>query len=104
MLPKTKRLRAEEVQDILAHGTSRRAGVLSLKKIENKGDFRCAVVVSKKLARTAVMRNRLRRAVYKALSETSLPRHMHAILFVQSIPPRDLVATFSLELKKLLHV
>ena len=104
MLPKQKRLGSEGVKEVLAKGKSRRASSLSLKWLDTTGQFRCAVVVSKKLAKTAVKRNQLRRAVYQALKASSLPRHGHAILFVQSIPKDDLVGVFSTEIKKLLHV
>jgi ribonuclease P protein component len=104
MLPKHKRLTTEGVKEVLAKGKSRRGSVLSLKWLDTSSSFRCAVVVSKKLAKTAVRRNQLRRAAYQALGSSSLPRHGHAILFVQSIPAGDLAGVFSTEIKKLLHV
>ncbi|HWB33804.1 MAG TPA: ribonuclease P protein component [Candidatus Paceibacterota bacterium] len=104
MLPYHRRLRAEEVREVLARGTTRRAGVCSLKYLSTTTVFRCAVVVSKKVAKTAVMRNTLRRAGYQALGRASLPPTGHAILFVQSIPPGDPAAAFNASLKTLLHV
>ncbi len=104
MLPKYKRLSSEGVAEVLKHGKGRRSGVLSLKLLPTNTPLRCAVVVSKKLARTAVKRNMLRRAVYAALKATSLPPTGHAILFVQSIPSQDMRGVFASEIKKLLHV
>ncbi|HVZ76022.1 MAG TPA: ribonuclease P protein component [Candidatus Paceibacterota bacterium] len=104
MIPSRRRLRADEVREVLSRGSTRRAGPFSLKYLETTTVFRCAVVVSKKVAKTAVMRNRLRRAGYRALGAASLPPTGHAILFVQSIPPGDLATAFSSNLKTLLHV
>jgi ribonuclease P protein component len=78
--------------------------MLSIKELASPGPFRCAVVISKKIAKTAVARNRARRALYRALKTTSLPRTGHAILFVQSVPRTDLSGVFASELKKLLNV
>ena len=104
MLAKSRRLRAAEVREVLARGRGRRGQALSSKVLQTAEPFRCAVVVSKKIAKTAVQRNRLRRAVYRALAEASLPHTGHAILFVQSVPKTDLTRVFSTELTTLLHV
>ena len=104
MLSKTRRLRAAEVREVLARGRGRGGEVLSVKILPTTSAFRCAVVVSKKLARTAVMRNKMRRAVYRALRGTSLPHTGHAILFVRSVPKTDAGKVFAAELKRLLHV
>ena len=103
MLPKHARLSALEVKDVLAKGRGRRATVLSLKLLPALPPFRCAVVVSKKVGSTAVLRNKMRRAVYQALSAASLPPSGHAILFVQSVP-KDPVTVFTSDIKQLLHV
>ena len=104
MLAKTRRLRTAEVAEVLKKGRGRRGTTLSVKLLSTNSPFRCAVVVSKKTAKTAVVRNRLRRAVYRALQSTSLPRTGHAILFVQTVPTTDLSKVFASELTKLLHV
>jgi len=104
MLPRRQRLSATEVKEVLARGRSRRGAVLSVKVLSTTSPFRCAVVVSKKVAKTAVVRNRLRRGVYRALAHTSLPLTGHAILFVQSVPKADLTPVFLSDLKKLFNV
>src|SRR3989344_7041958 len=100
MLAKTRRLSTSGVQEVLTHGRGRRGTLLSVKLLPTTTAFRCAVVVSKKVAKTAVVRNKVRRAVYRALSSASLPPTGHAILFVQSVPKADLPSVFSTELKK----
>lgn len=82
MLAKRSRLTSAEVRAILGSGRSARAEGLSCKYIP-AADARAAVVVSKKIAKTAVMRNRLRRAVYRTLQKTRLPR-LHMVFFLHS--------------------
>ena len=104
MLPKRARLTAVEVKEVLARGRGRRGAMLSVKIQEAPPPFRCAVVVSKKVARSAVKRNQLRRAVYRALGSISLPPAGRAILFVQSVPQSHAATAFTSDIKKLLYV
>lgn len=104
MLAKTRRLRTAEVAEVLARGRGKRGALLSLKLLSTSSPFKCAVVISKKVAKTAIVRNRVRRAVYRALHAASLPPTGHAILFVQSVPRADLTAVFSSELTQLFNV
>jgi ribonuclease P protein component len=104
MLRQNKRLSAALVREVLARGRGRKGEVLSVKVLPAFSPFRCAVVVSKKVAKTAVMRNKLRRSVYRALEGSSLPPSGYAILFVQVIPKDHMTKMFLLDIKKLLHV
>lgn len=104
MLSKRARLTTAEVKKVLDSGRGKRATLLGIKTLPHSGTFKCAVVISKKIAKTAVARNRVRRAVYEALRKTSLPVSGHAILFVQAVPKEKLSEAFTIELKKLLHV
>ena len=101
MLPKRRRLSAEEVSDVIARGRSLREGILSMKYLPSSGPLRAAVVAPNSLARKATARNRLRRALYAALA--SLPeatpfQASKAVFFVRSIPSSPLVSTFREEL------
>lgn len=97
MLAKHARLRASEVKEVLIRGTSVRvkgAPYLSVKFIREEGPFRAAVVVPKSISRGAVVRNRVRRAVYRALKSLSnSPRAVRAVFFVQKLP-QDPIAQF----------
>ena len=91
MLPKKRRLTGAEVRSVLALGKGVRSGVLSLKYVENKGHFRAVVVAPKSVAKRAVDRNRLRRALYLVLSK--LPKDQSAALhnitgvfFIRGVP------------------
>jgi ribonuclease P protein component len=91
MLPKKRRLSSAEVREVLARGKSVRGSVISLKYVVNKGIFRAGVVAPKSVAKRAVDRNRLRRALYQALAtlptaKTQQLSHIMAIFFIRSIP------------------
>ena len=100
MLPKRERLTAEEVRLVLSEGRSIRGGAFcSLKTYKNKEKSAAAVVVSKKVAKSAVVRNALRRAVYASLPP--LPKNTLVVVFVQKKPIEDFARVFELELKPL---
>ena len=90
MLPKKARLTAAEVREILKSGRSVRSGALSA-KYKTAFHSKAAVVVSIKVAKSAVERNRLRRAAYLAL-RTSLPKNVHAVFFLHKpvLVPQEL--------------
>ena len=62
--------------------------------------LRAAIVVSKSVARTAVLRNRVRRAAYEAIP--ALPHRGRALFFVRSIPLDPLRSVFREEITALL--
>ncbi|KKU54754.1 MAG: hypothetical protein UX77_C0026G0001 [Parcubacteria group bacterium GW2011_GWA1_47_11] len=80
MLPKTSRLSASEVREIIKSGRSVRSATLSAKFVPSKVS-KVAVVVSSKVAKTAVARNKLRRAAYRAL-RTALPKNTQVVFFL----------------------
>ena len=80
MLSKTNRLSASEVREIIKSGRSVRSATLSAKS-EQAAVSKAAVVVSAKVAKTAVLRNRLRRAAYRTL-RTALPKNTQAVFFL----------------------
>jgi len=80
MLPKKARLTSAEVREILKSGRSARTGTLSA-KFKASSSSKAAVVVSAKVAKNAVERNKLRRAAYLALS-SSLPKNVHVVFFL----------------------
>lgn len=91
MLPKKRRLSAEEVREVLKHGKGVRTGSVSLKYVEKQGLFRAAAVAPKAVAKSAVERNRLRRALYRVLAtlppeEAQVLRNTLGVFFIQRIP------------------
>ncbi|OGC88740.1 hypothetical protein A2419_03185 [Candidatus Adlerbacteria bacterium RIFOXYC1_FULL_48_26] len=100
MLPKRRRLSAREVKDVLAAGRSRRASLLSAKYVTGSNVLRASAVVSKKVAKKAVERNRLRRALYRAL--TAYKGTGTAVIFIQKVPAGPLTPAFLNDLVVLL--
>ncbi len=82
MLAKKQRLTAVEVREILKSGRSVRSATLSAKYLRGSG-ARAAVVVSTKVAKSAVERNRLRRAAYRTLRE-ALPKNIRVVFFLHT--------------------
>ncbi len=104
MLSKDRRLRSAEVREVIASGRSVRGGAfLSARYLSAKGGLRAAAVVPKAVAKSAPVRNRLRRAVYRALGE--LPRSTEGTLvfFVRKIPPPPLAPALRLEIEGILN-
>ena len=96
MLPKRRRLNASDVRRVLSVGRSLRSGVLAAKFASGPEALRVAAVVSKKVARSAVARNRLRRALYQALSPLS--GHGDLVVFVQKVPTPPLSRAFATDI------
>jgi ribonuclease P protein component len=83
MLPKRSRLTALEVRTVLAKGAPKRVGTFSGRYLPGRTPLGLAVIVSKRDAKTAVTRNRLRRAAYKTLATLPLPTEGSLALFVR---------------------
>lgn len=88
MIKAIRRLRSSEVERVLRVGSSLsvgaiRAKVLQSPNTENGGKgSRFAVVVSKKVAGSAVMRNRLRRLAFSLVREIPEPLRAHHIVIL----------------------
>jgi ribonuclease P protein component len=92
MLPKSSRLTALQVRTILKNGRSKRLGTLSARYVAGSST-KAAVVVSSKVAKRAVDRNRLRRQAYEALAPL-LPPRLHVVFFLHkaALDPKELTA------------
>ncbi len=60
-----------KIDSVYRRGTTLRGNMLNLKHVPGNGsrDFRAAVVVSKKVSKSAVVRNRIRRRIYELIRE-----------------------------------
>jgi ribonuclease P protein component len=85
MLSKAKRLGNREVREVLKSGKLLRLKNLVV-KYSSAPKGKAAVVVSKKVAHSAVERNRIRRGVYRVLSHT-LPQQFHIVFLIQKNIP-----------------
>ncbi len=71
MLPHSKRLTTELFAEIIEKGQSTHCSFSSIKLLEHDSSSRYAVSVPKKVAHTAVLRNKLRRRTYSLIRSLS---------------------------------
>ena len=106
MLPKASRLTSGDVEEVLKKGRSIAISLpqgknshISGRFLSKSGDFKVAAVAPKSTAKSAVVRNRLRRAVYRAVAGLPTPKRPGiAIFFVRSIPKGPLTPAFAEEI------
>jgi ribonuclease P protein component len=79
MLSRSQRLTIPLFQKVIDEGRLFHSPFFSAKMIKVPGESRFAIAVSKKLAKNATERNKIRRRVYSALRTLPL-RGVHAIL------------------------
>jgi ribonuclease P protein component len=101
MLKKRKRLLSHEVDMVLKSGRSNRSAHLQLKFVALPHPLRASAVVAKSVARKAVARNSLRRALYRALAVTDTGLEGNAVFFVRLVPKEKSAAVFAAELPAL---
>jgi ribonuclease P protein component len=82
MLAKKARLTGHEVREILKSGRLIRTPSISVKYRPGE-QTKVGVVVSKKVAKKAVKRNQLRRAIYDVLGRV-LPENVQAVFFLHT--------------------
>ena len=100
MIPNKNRFhRRNHVNSVYKKGKSVRSGSLSLKfMISNSDDHKFAVSISKKVAKSAVTRNRIRRRVFEQIrTNENIPKGMWGVVgvFDESLvdaPAKDLSA------------
>jgi ribonuclease P protein component len=83
MLPKSLRLSAAEVKEVLAKGKSLKIGPFTAKYLDGRSPLGVAVIVSKKTAKKATERNSLRRKVYLEIEKLPLPPQGALAVFVR---------------------
>ncbi len=85
------------------HGKTIRSPKMSLVYNDNtRGFTRCAAVVSKKVEKTAVKRNRIRRRVYEAI-RLELPSFKKPRDYIFVIYSEDILTMDFTELRSLIH-
>ncbi len=89
MLPRSKRLGVSLFTDVIAHGKIAHSPFFTA-RIQKTADpketgARFSAAVSKKIAKTAVERNKLRRRVYSALAglESKVPKGFYIVLLAK---------------------
>ncbi len=85
---------------MIQKGRSLRGATLSLRHLATDTPLRAAVVVPKSVAKRAVDRNRVRRAVYSVLTPLSVRGTI--VFFIHAVPKTQLPEVFSGEIAALL--
>lgn len=106
MLAKAARLTSGDVQEVLSKGRSiyiplpaGQKGLISAKFLAMPGRFRAAAIAPKSVAKGAAVRNKLRRAVYRAIASLPTPKNPGiAVFFVRNIPKEPLTPAFAKEI------
>lgn len=90
MLPKNNRLKKEEVAEILKKGRVLSSPFFRVKYIASRKEIKASGVVSKKISKSAVKRNALRRKIYNVVSSkiTEL-KGVSMVIFLQKTPEKD---------------
>lgn len=104
------RLTSSEVEEVLKKSTSvfistpkGQKSLISLKFLAASGKFRAAAIAPKSVAKSAVVRNRVRRALYRALASFPTPKTPGlAVFFVRKLPSAPLTPAFAEEVGPLL--
>lgn len=98
MIPKQNRINREDFEKIMKKGGIGSSSLFSLRFLKNplnKGHF--SVVVSKKVAKTAVSRNKIRRRAYSVLGK-SVKNPYFIILLGKKVLKRQLLPKSRLRL------
>lgn len=91
MLSKQNRLSRREISELLKKSKNFRGQLLSVKVfyiepiLEGRKLFKAGVSISKKVAKSAVKRNAMRRAVYKTINDNknNLKKSSHFLVIIQ---------------------
>ena len=70
MISRTHRFHGHNsLRFVYAHGKTVRSSLMAMRAVANprRKAYRCAVVVSKKISKSAVVRNRIRRRIYEQI-------------------------------------
>lgn len=107
MLSRSRRLRTAEVAEVMRRGKSSRGRFMSAKAVSDAGGtIRAAAVVPKSLVKKAVLRNRIRRALYRAVAslpaEVTAGKSAQVVFFVRTVPPSPLTPALAADITDLL--
>lgn len=101
MVPKKQRIDRETFDEIMKKGRIVHSGLFSLRFLKNpEKSTHFGVVVSKKIAKTAVLRNKIRRRAYSILRKT-IKNPYFAILFAKKGVEKATFIETELDIQKL---
>lgn len=83
MLPKKNRALTQHIQRALKKGTTKHSENFSVRVVQHDSPACIAVVVSKKVATTAVVRNKLKRRIKNSLRNIQLGKNKTFVLYAK---------------------
>jgi ribonuclease P protein component len=102
MLPSSKRLSVALFKEVMDKGKHMHSPLFALRAIKTEGLSRFSVSVPKKVAKTAVLRNKLRRRMYSALTPlfSEIKEGIHGVFIVKEALRKATFEEISLELRQ----
>jgi ribonuclease P protein component len=82
MLPKKQRLTKEEIEKVIKEGLKKDTSFFRFKFMESS-DFKISPVVSKKVAKLAVDRNKIKRLFFNLLESLDITKKAHIAVFIK---------------------
>ena len=103
MLPRSKRLRIEDVESIMSSGKSFHDSFIITRLLLTNKPCRFSVSVPKKIAKTAVSRNKLRRQVYSIVKkmESEINSGFDTFIIMKSGSEKLSFSDLTLEIRKI---
>ncbi|PCI28834.1 ribonuclease P protein component [Candidatus Kaiserbacteria bacterium] len=77
------RAKTKDVQEVISKGKSKHFEHVSVRSIKTSSPTKATVVISKKVEKTAVGRNRIKRRVREILKEVKLPNERTIIIYAK---------------------
>lgn len=87
MLPRSQRLSTEQLDSVMEKGRVTHSSLFLVRVLGGQKDIRIAAIASKKIAKTAVARNLIRRKTYNAVKtiKSKINPGLHIALFAKSV-------------------
>jgi len=101
MLKKAQRLSAKQLEEVMKKGSVSHSSLFLLRYLSGQKDTRIAAVLSKKIGKTAVVRNNTRRRIYAAVRPLvhSVVNGVHIVIFAKQDLAMIKVADLAEEMK-----
>lgn len=104
MLPRSKRLTTAIFDEVFTTGRTAHSALFTLRMKKTDGPSRFAISVSKKIAKSAVVRNKIRRRTYSALraileNPKSFKCNVHVVLIAKNGSDKALVGEIANDIR-----
>ena len=86
MLPRSQRLSVEQFATVMKEGRANHSSLFLVRALVTADHTRISVTISSKIAKTAVLRNRIRRKLYEAIKPlySGVKEHIHVVVIAKA--------------------